>query len=324
MRIRRCDPMGADLNGIHDLLGLVYPRDKSMSLDGLANFLKRLTSTSYNGHWVADRGGQIVGRLSITEPWFASIQSTIMVFLEVHPLCRGVGLGRALWLQAADFLHDRPYESVVCKVDDGDSGAVNFVRNRGLVSELTLTQSEFSLEPHKLETLKGVAKPLERAGIKLIDGIQLTRESPLGWRERWWRLQQTISRDVPSPEPWVDQPLDVFVKDFLDCPSTDPTLWQFAVDGDELVGLSGLRVASDLPAVAVVGLTGVLRSHRRRNLARALKSISAARAYDSGVRTIVTENEKSNPMLKLNLSLGFQITHTESIYRGPIPNQVYP
>ena len=105
---------------------------------------------------------------------------------------------------------------------------------------------------------------------------------------------------------------------FLERGSIQPALWQFAIDDGQLVGLSGLRVSPSLPSVAHVGLTGVVRTHRRRQLARALKSISAARAYKYGVRTIVTENEEQNPMLKLNLDLGFRVTHTESIYRGPL------
>lgn len=324
LKIRRCDPLGEDLNGIHGLLTQVYPRSKSMSLHGVRAFLKVFTTTPYNAHWVADRGGQIVGRVSISEPWFGSKSSTIIVFLEVHPLCRALGLGRALWQHATHAFSTRGYESVSCKVHDHDPAAVSFAQNRGFVSELSLAQTQLCLDPCTLESLTAVVQCVEQTGIRFLNGVELARESPLSWRERWWRLQQAISRDVPSPEPWIDQPLEVFTKRVLDSGSTNPALWYFAVDGDELVGLSGLRVASDLPAVAVVDLTGVLRSHRRRNLARALKSISAARAYESGVRTIVTENEKNNPMLKLNLSLGFQITHTESIYRAPIPNRVYP
>ena len=54
-----------------------------------------------------------------------------------------------------------------------------------------------------------------------------------------------------------------------------------------------------------VGLTGVLRSHRRRGIALALKLLTFKYAQAQGVRYIETGNEENNPMYDLNVMLGF-------------------
>jgi GNAT superfamily N-acetyltransferase len=54
------------------------------------------------------------------------------------------------------------------------------------------------------------------------------------------------------------------------------------------------------------GLTGVLRSHRRRGLATAVKVRAICFAQRYGATILETDNEENNPMFQLNLQLGFQ------------------
>jgi hypothetical protein len=54
------------------------------------------------------------------------------------------------------------------------------------------------------------------------------------------------------------------------------------------------------------GLTGVLRSHRRRGIATALKVCAMSFARDYGAIEVDTDNEENNPMLQLNYQLGFR------------------
>jgi len=50
----------------------------------------------------------------------------------------------------------------------------------------------------------------------------------------------------------------------------------------------------------------VLRSHRRRGLATALKVHAITWAQSLGAKTIATDNEQNNPMYQLNVRLGFK------------------
>ncbi|MEA3408886.1 MAG: hypothetical protein U9Q95_00905, partial [Candidatus Eisenbacteria bacterium] len=65
------------------------------------------------------------------------------------------------------------------------------------------------------------------------------------------------------------------------------------------------------------GLTGVVRSHRRKGIATALKVHGFSRAKEHGARWIETDNEEKNPMFELNLRLGFKPTPAWTEYRRP-------
>ena len=80
----------------------------------------------------------------------------------------------------------------------------------------------------------------------------------------------------------------------------------FALDGDQFVGLSYLRVRSENPQELETGITGVLRDYRRRGIATALKVKAAAFAQQCGADRIMTMNEEKNPMYELNVQLGFK------------------
>jgi GNAT superfamily N-acetyltransferase len=53
------------------------------------------------------------------------------------------------------------------------------------------------------------------------------------------------------------------------------------------------------------GFLGILRPYRRRGLARALKVALIEQAQREGMDSVYTTNEQNNPMLQLNLQLGF-------------------
>jgi GNAT superfamily N-acetyltransferase len=72
-----------------------------------------------------------------------------------------------------------------------------------------------------------------------------------------------------------------------------------------LVGMSNLWVNDTTYARLDTGLTGVVRSHRRRGIATALKLRTIAYAQQRGARTIEAGNEEHSPMYQLNLRLGF-------------------
>ncbi len=77
-----------------------------------------------------------------------------------------------------------------------------------------------------------------------------------------------------------------------------------ALDGEEIVGVTYLvrRPGGD----AEVGDTGVLRSHRRRGIARALKMMATRCAAEQGFRYVYTDNRADNAgMLAINTQLGF-------------------
>jgi GNAT superfamily N-acetyltransferase len=81
------------------------------------------------------------------------------------------------------------------------------------------------------------------------------------------------------------------------------------------VGYTGLWLSEAHPAKVFTGLTGVVRSHRRKGIATALKVHGFSRAKEHGARWIETDNEEKNPMFELNMRLGFKPTPAWTEYR---------
>lgn len=141
------------------------------------------------------------------------------------------------------------------------------------------------------------------------EGIETTSfaeiDSPSA-RESLYRCAMAIQRDMPH-EPhvdWEDPPPATYSKVMFENPLALPGGIFVARDGQEIVGITCLvrRPGGD----AEVWDTGVLRSHRRRGIARALKLMATRYAADSGFAFVYTDNRADNAgMLALNSELGF-------------------
>jgi GNAT superfamily N-acetyltransferase len=79
-----------------------------------------------------------------------------------------------------------------------------------------------------------------------------------------------------------------------------------ALEGNKWVGMSGLWASEADQEMLYTGLTGVVRSHRRKGIATAMKvrAVAFAKRYGAGI--IETENEENNPMYQINMRLGFE------------------
>jgi GNAT superfamily N-acetyltransferase len=79
-----------------------------------------------------------------------------------------------------------------------------------------------------------------------------------------------------------------------------------ALDGDAVVGYAALYAVPASPGRLEHGLTAVLRSHRGRGIATALKQAQIAWAAAHGYRELVTSTHQGNaPMRAVNLKLGY-------------------
>jgi len=126
------------------------------------------------------------------------------------------------------------------------------------------------------------------------------------WKLKFWELEWELLQDVPTPEPLTKMPLDVFERRTYQSPNFVPEAQHIALDGDKWVGMSGLWRSQAVSHMLYTGLTGVVRSHRRRGIAIAMKLRAIDFAARYGATTIETDNEEGNPMFQINLKLGFE------------------
>ena len=133
---------------------------------------------------------------------------------------------------------------------------------------------------------------------------------------QFWELDEKIMKDVPLPYEWKGIPFP----EYQQMVETERRHWKnflFAMDGDEIVGLTQLFYNEVDASLAGTGLTGVVRSHRRKGIAAGLKVMSLTQAQADNVRRIGTDNEQNNPMYELNIALGFRAEYESIGFERP-------
>lgn len=134
------------------------------------------------------------------------------------------------------------------------------------------------------------------------------------WISKLWELQWQVRQDVPQTNQAIREPFVEFTQRVNDPDRYDPKSHFVAVhQSDEdcntigfYVGMTRLTYNAVDPTVGETHLTGVVRSYRRKGIATALKVQAITVAKTQGVRQINTMNNETNPMLELNVRLGFK------------------
>jgi predicted GNAT family acetyltransferase len=119
-----------------------------------------------------------------------------------------------------------------------------------------------------------------------------------------YEVENTALRDVPLPGGVTfDMSFEQWRKN-LDNPALDQASSFVALHGEQLVGLTMIEQLKDGPAIT--DATGVLREHRNRGVALALKVKSLAALKASGRAEARTHNDTANPsIIHLNEKLGY-------------------
>ena len=111
--------------------------------------------------------------------------------------------------------------------------------------------------------------------------------------------------DAPSIDPPTPSPFESFRENVLG-PWGLPEGYFLAKDGDTYVGQSNLSRSGAMPEELYTRFTGVLREHRGRGIAMALKVRALTFAKERGYKRVRTSNSTLNTaMVGINMRLGF-------------------
>jgi GNAT superfamily N-acetyltransferase len=279
--IRRAETR-ADLEAHAGCWEAVWPEDAvsvDFVMERLAREPERLYLNLVEGRQVVGTG--FVGRSS--RPGFRPVAVTVL------PGRRGRGLGGALLDACLEHARSLGGATALGTVREDEPGAVSFVLNRGFEVMDRVVSLALDLDP-------GTA-----AEAQAPDGINIVQLEPTRHEEAYAVFCEGVA-DIPTEEP-------------LQAPSFGDwatevernLLTLLALDGDRVVGFANLEVRNTPLGVVGNGLTTVVRSHRGRGIAQALKRAEIDWAAAQGFRRITTATHSSNDaMRRVNEKLGYR------------------
>ena len=254
--------------------------------------------------WLGEVDGRVVGFGGFDQPATMYHPRRFSLLLNVLPDFQRRGIGSALYERVAAELAQFDPLSLRAIAGEDMAGRIRFLEARGFREEDRCWESQLEMSEFDPASFAGCE---ERTGIQ---GIEIRTMSELEAEpNRDRKLHELISEvqaDMPNPEPYTRVSYEAFLKRMREDQSLLPDAFFVAVDRGDYVGVHFLRQVPGSRAL-MTGDTGVVRSHRRRGLALALKlrGITYARAH--GHPLIRTLNVSSNQsILALNQRLGFR------------------
>ena len=203
-------------------------------------------------------------------------------------------------------LADKDVIAMKSSAREDEAWRLQFLKDNGFTFKMRYPHSQLDVNAFDASPFESKVKRFKDSEIEIIDSVELKRREPENWQRILHGLCRVLDADIPNPDSIEEEPLELFVKGELEHPTFMPEGWLVALDGGDYIGITMLRKDSMNPKKLWTGLTGTLRSHRRKGIATVLKlhAIDIAKRY--GASVIETDNEENNPMFQINLQLGFE------------------
>lgn len=196
-------------------------------------------------------------------------------------------------------------EKIVSEPPENETFRSKLLEADGFALMMRFPRSSLDVRQVRLAEFESVLENVRQQGIRFVTLTDVMRDDP-NWQQNIWQLFTQIEQDIPTPHPEPPTPFAEYAN-YYQGDDFRPDSWAIAVDGQAgYVGMCVVNVMSRRPSSLFAGITGVIRSHRRRKIATALKLHSIQYAQQNGFHSIRTDNEENNPMFQLNLDLGFK------------------
>jgi GNAT superfamily N-acetyltransferase len=255
----------------------------------------------------AEQDGSVVATASFGESMWTPMPGKYWIYVQVHPAHQRRGVGTAVYDHVVDALVERAPKILDSWTREDQTDAVAFLSKRGYVQVMRGQNSRLTLAELDPDRFTDVVERVAESGVRIVPLTDLMKSDP-AWREKFYELDWVLSLDVPEVDEPKKRTFEVFCKQTFETPTFFPEGVFVALDGDEYVGMSMLERNLADPSKLHTDLTGVVRSHRRRGVATALKIHALSKARTTGAAYVETDNEENNPMYLLNVKLGFKPT----------------
>lgn len=188
----------------------------------------------------------------------------------------------------------------VCRMEESN----RILESMGFERNQVAPVSRLDLKKPVPERLRRKAEMASAAGLRSASIAELEAEG-FDWKRKLYEATGEMRKDMPTAESVGDIPFEHYERTIEDESLFRRDLMFAMLDGDRIVAYNRVLPSAREDTV-LTGMTGVVRSHRRRGLATALKVASIDLMASKDKRFLVTDNDDRNPMYQLNLELGFE------------------
>lgn len=233
------------------------------------------------------------------------------IYVNVLPAFQGRGIGQ----QAYEFLMAQlaPMEPKELESESRADRprAMRFLEDRGFKIETREYSSRLELDSFEPANFGDSEGRMREQGIEIIDLNEMRRREP-DYLRILYDMDVALMNDVPWHHEMTPLPFEAWAERFQSSDDRIDECYLLAVAEGQYVGVTMLFRSKARDDKLYTGLTGVLRSHRRRGIALALKlrALGYAKANfrtsEGAIPFVVTENEENNPMFSINERLGFK------------------
>ncbi len=286
--------------------------DELSNLSNLRFHDSRWPADKLRQRFVADANGEMIGEGAYMEPFWANAPGKFVYYYSALPSVEEQSdLHQSVYDFVLESVMDREPKILSTDIREDRTHRVAWLKSQGFVPKMRFSISELDITNFDFSRFNGAQERVAREGVKIVPLAEVRDRDPR-WMEKLYEMFWEIDQDIPQIDPPVKEPYEEYIKGYEN-PNFWPEGWFLAIDPaldingltGEYVGVSMLAKNPAMPQRINTWLTGVMRSHRRKGIALAMKLRAIEFAIQQGGTAIRTDNEENNPMLGINKMLGF-------------------
>ncbi|MBV7327809.1 GNAT family N-acetyltransferase [Chloroflexi bacterium TSY] len=335
-KARHFNPTDAEYQIVADLYNAANPDNPQTTVASMKEDDDEWEEGYLNQQYIVENAqSTIVAAGGARELFWAYKPGEVHFMFDIHPDYTDPSIADVFYHYLVEQLQARTpaLERLIIGFMEDNLDRIQYVESKGFVVRERDAKSALQLQNVDMSSA------VEREERALAQGIRIytlaeVKELVPDWKIQLHQLRNTLDQDVSGVGLKMETTLEQFERMFLQDPALDLEAWWIAVDESkgqreieesedrkhdnqdhldlgpshigEFIGYSNLWINDETRKQLDTGMTGVLRSHRRRGIATLLKYKAIAYGQRHNSDRIVTSNEENNPMLELNNKFGFE------------------